>query len=344
MKLTANHTKSKNNLKTIIFTHGGGRFGNQMYSYAYLLAFTLEYKNIDFVNMACWEYSDLLEAGRKDFLCTKLLDKKRHTVLRLIYFCCKLLFIKNGSVAKNTIIRALYLYGGNPLAKYYQSQSILVEKSWTTERFFVAQHLSKLDLADLQSFDLISNANTTFLSGWDICDWKLVQKHQKEIRTSLQIRSKYLDISRIFIAKQREKYDLLVGVMIRQGDYKTWKNGQYYFTSQQYSDWINGMSEAFKLHGKVGFVVSSDSPQNLKDFSNENIHFTTGIAGGNGHYIESLSQLSLCDVLVSPPSSFSMWAAFLGDIPFVSLRQVDQVIKAEQLIDNNWFDPVSVEC
>ena len=33
------------NLKKIVFTHGGGRFGNQLINYIHLIAFGLEYKN-----------------------------------------------------------------------------------------------------------------------------------------------------------------------------------------------------------------------------------------------------------------------------------------------------------
>jgi hypothetical protein len=330
--------------KTIIFTHGGGRFGNQMFSYAHLLAFTLEHQNIDFINMDCWEYAELLETGQKDPLCTNLLSTNNNFLLRFICCLCKGLYIKNGSLAKNFIIYMLYLLGGNPLAKYYQSQSILVEKKWIKEKLLIAKRLPSLDLASPDSFAIFNSSKITFLSGWDICNWKLVEKHQETIRLNLRINHKYMNISNSFILEKRKKYDLLIGVMVRQGDYKTWRNGQYYFSTQQYSSLIDHAAEVLQDRGRIGFIIASDESQDLACFDNKNVHFTTGIAGGKGHYLESLSQLSLCDAVLSPPSSFSMWATFLGDIPLIPFLEANQVIKEKQLTQNSWLDFFNIEC
>ncbi len=342
MKANLKSSRSNNIAKnrTIVFTHGGGRFGNQMFSYAQLLAFTLEHKNIDFINMACWEYADLLETGQQDAVCSK--SSQKHPFYRFLCFFCTTLYIKNDSVAKNIIIYLLYLYAGNPLAKYYETQSICVKKDWTDEKLLMAKKLQNLNLADSASFDLINQSKTTLLSGWGICDWKLVEKHQDEIREALKIRHNYFDISASFIAEKRQKYDFIVGVMIRQGDYKLWKDGQYYFSIEQYSVWIDQLSEIFQDRGKVGFVLASDAAQNLNDFTNQNIHFTTGIASSSGHYIESISQLSFCDVIISPPSSFSLWAAFLGNIPFIPLTHSQQVMAAESVLNKSFFDCVGI--
>ena len=342
MKANLN-TNQSNNIaenRTLVFTHGGGRFGNQMFSYAQLLAFTLEYKNIDFINMACWEYADLLETGQQDAICSK--SSQKHPFYRFLCFVCTTLYIKNDSVAKNIIIHLLYFYAGNPLAKHYGAQSICVKKDWTDEKLLMAQKLQNLDLADSSSFNLINQSKITLLSGWGICDWKLVKKHQNKIREILRIRCKYFDIGDSFIADKRQKYDFMVGVMIRQGDYKMWKDGQYYFSTEQYSVWIDQLSEVFQYRGKVGFVLASDAAQNLKDFTNPNIHFTTGIASSSGHYIESISQLSFCDVIISPPSSFSLWAAFLGDIPFIPLTDSQQVMVTESVLNKSFFDCVKI--
>jgi hypothetical protein len=342
MKANTDLDQSNNIAKnrTIVFTHGGGRFGNQMFSYAQLLAFSLEYENIDFINMACWEYADLLEVSQQDAICSK--SNRKHTFYRLLCFFCNRLYIKNDSIAKNVIIHLLYFFNGNPLAKYYETQSICVKKAWTDEKLLIAQKLQSFDLADPASFDLISQSETTVLSGWGICDWRLVEKHQDEIREVLKIRRKYFDISDSFIKDKRQKYDFIVGVMIRQGDYKLWKDGQYYFSIKQYSRWIYQLGEVLQSRGEVGFIIASDTPQYLENFANQNIHFTTGIASSIGHYIESISQLSLCDVIMSPPSSFSLWAAFLGDIPFIPLVNAQQPMAGEESLHKSFFDCVGI--
>jgi hypothetical protein len=320
MKLELDSIESTNDskLKTIIFTHGGGRFGNQMFSYAHLFAFSLEHKNIDFINMSFWEYANLLEIGEKDAICTKSLDLTRYKYLRFLHALCAKFNVKNDSISKKIIIHILHLYGRNPFSKYYRAQSI----STIEGGLLAAQKIQGFDLANIESFTTINNATTTVLSGWDICNWQLVEKHQNQIRTLLKIKQKYVDISNLFMLDKREKYDFIVGVMIRQGDYQFWENGRHYFSTQQYSLWFDRLSEIFSSRGTIGFIVASDTPQDLNDFSNQNIHFTTGIAGGTGHYLESLLELSRCDLIVSPPSSFSLWAAFVGNIPMMLLSDL----------------------
>jgi Glycosyl transferase family 11 len=321
-------------MKTIFFTHGGGRFGNQMFSYAQLLAFVFEQQDIDLVNIACWEYADLLENTYQNQVCTTSLDRRRYLGMRLLRWFCKKTFIKNGSVAKRFIIYLMYLYAGNPLAKYYQTQAITA----TISDAVLAQKISDFDLSQPVSQAGINQTNNTFLSGWNICNWQLVEKHQDQIRHYLRIHHRYTDISNSFISNLRPKYDFMIGVMIRHGDYKTWGDGCYYYDVQQYAHWMTSLGELFSDRGKIGFLIASDSPQKITDFGDQAVHFTTGIAGGQGHYLESLVQLSLCDLIITPPSTFSLWAAFLGNIPVLPLMKTDQVIEKEQLLQNHLFD------
>jgi hypothetical protein len=326
-------------MATIIFTHGGGRFGNQMFTYSQLLAFAFEYQDVDFVNLACWEYADLLEIGIQDPLCTKSLNLSRYKFLRFLQVVCKKLFIKNESIAKRFIIYIIYLYGGNPFAKYYNLQAI----SALEKDFLLAQKILNIDLATTKDAMYVTAVKSTLLSGWGICDWKIVEKHQSKIREFLKIRQRYNDISNLFISNKREEYDFIVGVMIRHGDYQTWGEGCYYYSVQQYVDWLNRLCEIFKNRGKIGFIIASDSPQDLKSFGRDNVHFTTGIAGSNGHYLESLLQLSLCDIVVSPPSTFTVWAAFLGKVPLLLLLKPNQLLQEDQILENHLFDFVNLQ-
>jgi hypothetical protein len=335
--------KEKNNasdIRTIIFTHGGGRFGNQLFSYAQLLAFAFEESNIDVINIAFWEYADLLEISKKDKLCTKLMDLKKNSFLRLLQKVCIYLHIKNNSFAKRLIIYLMYLYGCNPFSKYYQSQSIFSIEG----DFLFGKKVQEINLAAPEDSEIIRKAKMTFLSGWGICSWQLVEKHQQEIKGFLKIRQDYVDIGNFFILDKREYYDFLIGIMIRQGDYQFYQNGRHYFSTEQYSSWINELSELFQDRGRIGFIISSDTPQKLQDFSNKDIYFTTGIAGGNGHYVESMVELSLCDIIVSVPSTFSMWAAFIGNVPILPLIETGQILSQDSLLSNNLFDYVILDC
>jgi hypothetical protein len=53
-----------------------------------------------------------------------------------------------------------------------------------------------------------------------------------------------------------------------------------------------------------------------------------------------MAELSQCDMIMTPPSTFGVWAAFLGDIPILPLCDPSQVVSKQNLLYNNIFDAV----
>ncbi len=45
-------------------------------------------------------------------------------------------------------------------------------------------------------------------------------------------------------------------------------------------------------------------------------------------------------MIMTPPSTFGVWAAFLGDIPILPLCDPSQVVSKQNLLYNNIFDAV----
>ncbi len=80
--------------------------------------------------------------------------------------------------------------------------------------------------------------------------------------------------------------------------------------------------------------------QSFEIVQTANVNFATGIAVGKGHYLESMAELSQCDMIMTPPSTFGVWAAFLGDIPILPLCDPSQVVSKQNLLYNNIFDAV----
>ena len=63
-------------------------------------------------------------------------------------------------------------------------------------------------------------------------------------------------------------------------------------------------------------------------FRGEQFNFATGEAVGPNHYLENLAELSICDAILTPPSTFSTVAAFLGNTPLVPLYS--------DVLDDGW--------
>ena len=125
---------------------------------------------------------------------------------------------------------------------------------------------------------------------------------------------------------------MLVGVLIRQQDYRVWVGGRYFFPSPQYRDW---MVQAAKVFGPdCCLVVATDEHQSPDLLHGLDAAWCTGAMAQKGHFVESMAELSLCDVIVSPPSTFAGWAAFLGRVPQLPLTRAGQILRREDLTDD----------
>ena len=323
----------------IVFTHGGGRFANQLFSYAHLIAFLAEndYK-YDLINLAFWPYARLLENTSKNLACTfptkhnqwKALQKTRDL---LQVFPDK---IANSGRIRNNIARLLYNYA----ALNSDIQSIIAEDV-SGLKDIPGKQKDKFDLNNPDDVDLLNQAKFTLLAGWKVRSWLLVEKHQHTVRECLALKESHAATATKFIQELRQKSDYLIGVLIRQYDYRFILEGKYFFETQQYIDWIQQAQDLFGTSFKVGFVVASDEPQDFELFKHLNVHFATGIAVGKGHYLESMAELSQCDMIMTPPSTFGVWAAFLGDIPILPLYDPSQVVSKQDLLYGNIFDAIA---
>ena len=332
----------KKQKKLIIFTHGGGRFANQLISYAQLIAFLTDndYK-YDLINLAFAPYSDLVLSTSHDYFCSLPTKHNQFNFLNLLYKRFKYLPSKYFNQINKTVIKSLYLYSMFSV----QTQTIIVSAANGIKVFGkrfdelpMEQKIDQLDLEKASNTSLFDKNKITFLCGWQIRCWNLVIKYQDQIRKSLSLNPMYMDIAKKFTHNLRQQYDFLIGVLIRQNDYKRWLNGRYYFETEQYIDWIIQASTVFKDYGKVGFIIAADQPKELDQFSSLNAYFSTGIAGGEGHYLESMAELSLCDIIMTPPSTFSTWSGFLGNIPILPLYKPSQLISHSDLLKNHLFD------
>jgi len=319
----------KQDKNLIIFTHGGGRFANQLFSYAHLIAFLAEndYK-YDLINLSFCPYAHLLENTSKNLACTFPTKHKQWQALQKLKDILQFLpdKISNSGRIRNNIVAP-------------DIQSIIAQDV-SGLKDIPGKQKDKFDLNNPDDVDLLNQAKFTLLAGWKVRSWLLVEKHQHTVRECLALKESHAATATKFIQELRQKYDYLIGVLIRHYDYRFMLEGKYFFETQQYIDWIQQAQDLFGTSSKVGFVVASDEPQYFELFKYLNVNFATGIAVGKGHYLESMAELSQCDMIMTPPSTFGVWAAFLGDIPILPLCDPSQVVSKQNLLYNNIFDAV----
>ncbi|QHV95273.1 alpha-1,2-fucosyltransferase [Spirosoma endbachense] len=143
-----------------------------------------------------------------------------------------------------------------------------------------------------------------------------VQRNQATIRSLFSPKTKYIKQVDRIIVSLKEKGSLLVGIHLRKGDYKDWKSGEYYFDDLTYMNYIEQAKRLFK-NQSVGFILCSDEPINKNLFQSETAYISTN------EVIVDLYLLAKCDYLIGPPSTFSGWASFYGDVPLCVVESKD---------------------
>lgn len=319
--------------KLIVFTHGGGRLANQMTNHAHWIAFQKEYAGqFEVIDLAFGPYSHLFEEMQSEKI-RRIPSAHR----RLKVFTRLLGPIVVPRAYKmtlfNVVLRVIHLFYYLPA----YTQSIKTGKGSSFLKFLPAREVRALDLNHRHTINLFGSKEVTVVAGWPIRSWELFRKHQDTIRKCFAIRADYRTNAENFIRKLKGNCDLLVGVFIRQTDYRIWAGGTFFFTTAEYATWMKQVESVFEGK-KIVFVVTSDEAQDAAEIPSLNAYFATGIAGGTGHFIESFAELSMCDYVMTPPSTFGVWAAFLGNIPIIPLVERNRQIKDNDFLKDHLFD------
>ena len=185
-------------------------------------------------------------------------------------------------------------------------------KTIFTLRQTPGQPVTALDGPEVQAG--IHDARIVFVNGWNFRAPALVQRHAEKIRPYFRPVAEFEQASRRAVQRLRQQADLVVGVHIRRGDYRTFREGVYFYPVARYAAWMQELAEQFPGR-RVGFFVCSDEPREAKEFSG------LTVVVGAGSAVADLDALSRCDYVLAPVGTFSMWASFYGNKPLFSIRE-----------------------
>ncbi|PRY11237.1 hypothetical protein CLV24_11132 [Pontibacter ummariensis] len=163
---------------------------------------------------------------------------------------------------------------------------------------------------------------TVFVDGWLYRDPKNFKKHASTLRKVFTPQPKYTDEVCQIIDRCRLQGDLVVGIHIRRGDYKAYNNGYWYYEDEVYREKMKALEKSISVDGrKCVFLVCSNEPINKANYEG------LEIVADNRHFMVDLYALAKCDYIMGPPSTFTMWASFYGQVPLLTLdsryKQVD---------------------
>lgn len=169
-----------------------------------------------------------------------------------------------------------------------------------------------------------------FVRGWDRRDshsW-FPSVREKVLEVFRPDDSITREVEEAFAARRREGF-FIVGIHVRRGDYRTWEEGRWFLSHNEYAEAMRRISS---LHPekKVCFFISTNEAIPDGAFEGLDImetHFTTAV--------HDIYGLTLCDRIAGPLSTFSRWASFYGRVPLRFIGKDDCIGSDEE------FSPIA---
>jgi len=270
--------------KIIILENNGGRMANQIWQFANIYAYCRE-ENYEIENYAFFAYQNYFNIAPP----------------------------KNKFV--NLFIFKFYHYHKNvKIEKFISLVFSKIIKKIFRERIIESSEIvylppSKNDLTPKYLSKIKSFADKSlYFCGWNLRNPEgLINNHDKIVEY-FRPRKEFIEPAIVLMSELRIPYPVIVGVHIRQGDYKTFSGGKYYFNFKE----VRGILDDFLSHqidtSKILFLVCSDAEIDEEALRGLNYRV------GPGTPIADLYALSLTDLVISSESTFSQWASYYGNI------------------------------
>ncbi len=176
--------------------------------------------------------------------------------------------------------------------------------------------------------DILLNAfsRNIYVEGWTSPDADIIKPYKEllvekySLKESFYMKnSMYLDILSV------NKIDYaLVAIHIRRGDYKTFRDGIYYYNDEDYENFMKQM--------KISIQNSDGKKCIFIIFSTENTSFEkseTLWISHNSWFVDHFL-MGKCDYIIGPPSTFSIWASFIGEAKYFHINKLDQKIELKK--------------
>ncbi|HEU5114650.1 MAG TPA: alpha-1,2-fucosyltransferase [Candidatus Paceibacterota bacterium] len=283
-----------NTKKIIILKHGGGELANQLWNYVSIWAYGLEV-GAPVRNPSFYEY---------------------HYFFR---------FLKNESCVTNITSRLMFRRPRRRSNWINRNQRFkYAQRAWITEKFhprcvFSSETNENKPTLLPPSHPLpprYESCNRLYFKGWLFRNPAGLSKYGKELRTAFAPSDTVLKRVDEIIAPLRAKYEKIIGIHIRQGDYKTFKGGKYLISQERIREIVSEYAKENILDAaKTAFIIASDGPVDESLYKKLNVHVSKENA------VTDLFLLSKCDAIIGSDSSFGAFAAWFGNIPHVICKQ-----------------------
>ena len=171
-----------------------------------------------------------------------------------------------------------------------------------------------------------------FTKGWQTrSDTRYLDRTKKQLQDIFRPKDTIAQKAEDMVDSLRRDSDLVVGMHIRRGDYATWHDGRFFYSLDDYHQFMLRIQRLY-ADRRVSSFISTNEDFPVDRFEGCRCRrFGQEPSGA----ILDLHTLSLCDLIAGPVSSFSRWASFIGDVPLCFLESRDQQFTTES------FSPIA---
>ena len=285
--------------KIVILQTSGNELANQLWNYASIYAYTLE-RGYTLENPSFFEYGKYFTMPAPNPL------------FKAAFFNPFTNYTARKSAPRRKIWRKLYFWYAHTVLWFFGNHCIAY-KDADNKPYYLPPTTKK---SPGRLGELEKKERDIYFDSWLFRNPVGLEKYRKEIREYFQPRE---DIDS-FVASQikdlRTRYQTIIGVHIRQGDYEIWRVGAYFIAQQRVREIIEEYLSVFgKNKDQICFVVTSDGPVDKKYFSGLN----TVVSKGNA--VTDLFLLASLDIIIGSNSTFGAFASYYGNIPFVVMQK-----------------------
>ena len=161
------------------------------------------------------------------------------------------------------------------------------------------------------SYRRVKSGRSLWVQGWLYRDRAGVNKHKLRILDFFAPIQDVRERVTSHIKEIRKGITVLVGVHLRRGDYR---GGKFYFGDDVYRAMMQQMFAALPDR-KIRFLLVSNEPIEKRNYAGLDSAIGLGDAAGD------LFSLAACDYVIGPPSTFSLWASFFGNVPLYKVSE-----------------------
>lgn len=176
--------------------------------------------------------------------------------------------------------------------------------------------------ADIENLPALKST-FCFVQGWLFRSDKLLVKHKQKILDFFTPVNSYNNkITSFFKEHFQNKNELIIAIHIRHGDYKTFEGGKYYYSIEQYLTIIERLTKLF-LNERPHFLICSNEKIKAHNIPDKDLRITFA----PDHEMLDMYCMTKCNYIVGPPSTYSMWASFFGNVPLYMIHDINKPIE-----------------